>query len=392
MTAGRAVGVFLLLLVVLLGGSVLSALFLSSGWSLWLNQAVIIGAAAILAWKNKWSWREVFRFRGTNVRAAVAAFFLGVSLWWSGIALNIWSERMLNSLLGPLNVDIPFAFMDIIMVPLALVVLAPFCEEILFRGYFLRAFEAETWKPWLWSGLLFGVLHIANGLGAWLSPLIWGIVLGYIVWKTESIVVGMLAHAGVNLTALFFGWYFQASVTAPSFSPLLLILSLMGLVLAVLFISVLTKTGASPGPDRPEPTGIKFRWLQWAALGVTCLILFGLGAVDAAARIMAPVQINSVTLTEENIDGELGVVEIAVTNTPATLEFRYKLSSADIDATLMVLAPDGTLIWSREYKGEGLSLESAAPNQVALDTRGNWQIVLKGTGTETDLSFFWLIK
>lgn len=112
MTAGRAVGVFLLLLVVLLGGSVLSALFLSSGWSLWLNQAVIIGAAAILAWKNKWSWREVFRFRGTNVRAAVAAFFLGVSLWWSGIALNIWSERMLNSLLGPLNVDIPFAFMD----------------------------------------------------------------------------------------------------------------------------------------------------------------------------------------------------------------------------------------------------------------------------------------
>lgn len=87
------------------------------------------------------------------------------------------------------------------------------CEEILFRGYILRAFE----KSWgiiaaiIVSGFLFGLFHLQLGN---LMPLaMLGFVLAVMTWLSGSIWPAVVAHfmnngvavvVGINLPELFF--------------------------------------------------------------------------------------------------------------------------------------------------------------------------------------------
>lgn len=67
------------------------------------------------------------------------------------------------------------------------------CEEILFRGLIMRGYEKlGKWKSILFTAVLFSLLHInvQNTLG----PLFLGILLGYVVYSTNSIFAGMLGH------------------------------------------------------------------------------------------------------------------------------------------------------------------------------------------------------
>lgn len=70
---------------------------------------------------------------------------------------------------------------------------AGLCEEILFRGLILRGYEKlGMWKSITFTATLFAMLHmnIQNILG----PLFLGILLGYVVYVTDSIYAGMLGH------------------------------------------------------------------------------------------------------------------------------------------------------------------------------------------------------
>jgi membrane protease YdiL (CAAX protease family) len=67
------------------------------------------------------------------------------------------------------------------------------CEEILFRGLIMRGYEKlGKWPNIIFTAVLFSILHIniQNVLG----PLFLGIVLGYVVYTTNSIYAGMLGH------------------------------------------------------------------------------------------------------------------------------------------------------------------------------------------------------
>ncbi|MBE0655100.1 MAG: CPBP family intramembrane metalloprotease [Bacteroidales bacterium] len=83
---------------------------------------------------------------------------------------------------------------------LVVAIAAPILEEILFRGIILEGFlkNYTPWKAILWSALLFGVSHLnpwqaIPGIGA-------GILIGWIYWKTRSILPGILIHFTNNLT------------------------------------------------------------------------------------------------------------------------------------------------------------------------------------------------
>ena len=70
---------------------------------------------------------------------------------------------------------------------------AGICEEILFRGLIMRGYEKlGKWPNIIFTAILFSMLHIniQNVLG----PLFLGIVLGYVVYTTNSIFAGMLGH------------------------------------------------------------------------------------------------------------------------------------------------------------------------------------------------------
>lgn len=78
---------------------------------------------------------------------------------------------------------------------------AGICEEILFRGLIMRGYEKlGKWPSIIFTAVLFSMLHlnIQNVLGT----LFLGIVLGYVVYTTNSILAGMLGHFVSNAIAV----------------------------------------------------------------------------------------------------------------------------------------------------------------------------------------------
>lgn len=81
------------------------------------------------------------------------------------------------------------------------VLLAPFLEEVLFRGYFLKSF-LKNYKPWVaisLSALLFGLLH--GNPQQFIAAFTVGLLLGYTYWRTHSLLTPILIHLLNNLSA-----------------------------------------------------------------------------------------------------------------------------------------------------------------------------------------------
>jgi membrane protease YdiL (CAAX protease family) len=70
---------------------------------------------------------------------------------------------------------------------------AGICEEILFRGLIMRGYEKlGKWPSIIFTAVLFSMLHI--NIQNILGPLLLGVVLGYVVYTTNSIFAGMIGH------------------------------------------------------------------------------------------------------------------------------------------------------------------------------------------------------
>ncbi|MFM8911825.1 MAG: lysostaphin resistance A-like protein [Flammeovirgaceae bacterium] len=90
-----------------------------------------------------------------------------------------------------------------------IVLLAPLLEELLFRGVVLHGF-LKNYKPShaiASSALVFAIIHgnLAQGLGAFFI----GVVIGWIYWKTNSIIPGIIIHFVNNAVAFSSIFFFD---------------------------------------------------------------------------------------------------------------------------------------------------------------------------------------
>jgi hypothetical protein len=83
-----------------------------------------------------------------------------------------------------------------------IVIAAPILEEILFRGIILRGLLKgyPTYKAILISAIFFAVIHI-NPLQAFFA-FFGGSFIGWVYYKTQSVIPGMVVHATINGTAM----------------------------------------------------------------------------------------------------------------------------------------------------------------------------------------------
>lgn len=138
-------------------------------------------------------------------------------------AMELMQESQYQMILDFLMRDgvLLFALFTVAVIP-------AICEEILFRGYILKAFE----KSWgiitaiIVSGLLFGLFHLQVGNLMPLATL--GIVLAIMTWLSGSIWPAVVAHfinngaavvVGINMPELFF-----QDITKENLPPLWLLL------------------------------------------------------------------------------------------------------------------------------------------------------------------------
>jgi membrane protease YdiL (CAAX protease family) len=91
-----------------------------------------------------------------------------------------------------------------ISILIALVLVAPLTEELLFRGWLLQdLLEPYGKAPALvWSSILFGAVHVAGGVSAVVYATVGGLVLGALALRTKSTLASIAMHAGVNALPL----------------------------------------------------------------------------------------------------------------------------------------------------------------------------------------------
>ncbi len=96
---------------------------------------------------------------------------------------------------------------------LMLVVAAPIFEELLFRGIILDGLlkHYSPHKAIIWSAVMFGIVH----LNPWqfLAALALGLFMGWIYYRTGSLLATMFIHFVANGTGVFLGWLLVPDAT-----------------------------------------------------------------------------------------------------------------------------------------------------------------------------------
>jgi uncharacterized protein len=144
--------------------------------------------------------------------AYAGAFFLFL-LAWSAV-LNLHNKEKLLDQLGANKSALAAA-----AVALLVSVIAPFCEEFVFRGYFFVALYnwSGPWVAAVLTGIAFGAIHAGSAPVGYLVPLaFFGFVLCLLRWQTGSLWPGIALHSINNSVALGsgLGWGWQIPVVS----------------------------------------------------------------------------------------------------------------------------------------------------------------------------------
>ncbi|MDX2307558.1 MAG: CPBP family intramembrane glutamic endopeptidase [Hyphomicrobium sp.] len=94
------------------------------------------------------------------------------------------------------------------------VVLAPLWEELTFRGFLLSALAKTAlgfWPAAILSNVIWTALHASYSIPGLASVFVAGLVLSWVVWRTNSIWPAIAAHAIGNMAALAFTQAFAPS-------------------------------------------------------------------------------------------------------------------------------------------------------------------------------------
>lgn len=96
-----------------------------------------------------------------------------------------------------LSTPLPIGVTENIFYGLAVVVLAPICEEILFRGILLSKLKRfGGWFAVITTGVLFGLFH-QNHQQLFFATA-FGIIAGFIALRTNSVIPSVIAHVCLN--------------------------------------------------------------------------------------------------------------------------------------------------------------------------------------------------
>jgi uncharacterized protein len=199
-----------------------------------------IGGRKVRAWQ--FGLRPTRLWRSVGLVVAVLFGFLLFSLVWD-VAFSVQKEKLLEKLGANEG-----AALLVLSAGLTCVV-APICEELLFRGFIFTALRnwRGTWPAAVLTGLMFGAVHAGSAPAIDLVPLAaLGFGLCLLYSRTGSLYPCIAAHSLNN--SLAFGvleeWDWQILVLAPA------ALTAIGLLWFVL-----ARTRVIPAEGSPVPSG-----------------------------------------------------------------------------------------------------------------------------------------
>lgn len=172
------------------------------------TQLIILGVPLLAAVYTKKDMKKTFSLRGTGFRSIFGAFFMGIGAIFIGLIITAFTSLIFKE--SAVNVDISTASLmgDSFVKTLLVVAVAPaICEELMFRGYVLSAISGSAGikRAIIISACIFGAYHMS--LVKFFTTAFLGLVIAIVVWKTESIIPGMIMHFLNNSLAVISMYY-----------------------------------------------------------------------------------------------------------------------------------------------------------------------------------------
>ena len=169
---------------------------------------LLAAPALLLGYIGRYRWKETFSLRLPNLRELVGAILLGFGViplaqLLAGLQDMFWPRdpKQHEAMLEPLLTGVaqkPF------LTPLLIGLFAGVCEELLFRGPLQSAFLRKTpqWFALAFVAALFALAHLdIHGMPA---RFFLGLLLGWMVYHTGSIIPAILTHWVIDSAQLFY--------------------------------------------------------------------------------------------------------------------------------------------------------------------------------------------
>jgi uncharacterized protein len=139
--------------------------------------------------------RDLVGGRWSTPEEVMKDIALGAGLW--AVWMGLMNSHILGGGVNAAQGLLPQGFLEsLAWVPLALS--AGFCEELAFRGYLQKQFQAITGSAgWavLIQAVVFGVGHLYEGAGPAGRIMLFGVLFGLLALWRKSLRPGMIAHA-----------------------------------------------------------------------------------------------------------------------------------------------------------------------------------------------------
>ena len=192
----------------------------------------IMGAFTILAFvaipyliasHQRANLSEVFGLKMPRFIYLAIGLVLGLTLWPLVASLievygrlggeeahAVWQKSLVaetSELIGKIRKVSP------VTIAIFLSLVPAFCEEFFFRGMLMRSLS--SWRTATFaiafSAVVFGLFHVLSNsviaLDRLLPTTMVGLVLGYLAWKSDSILPGVILHSFHNAVVVFLGYY-----------------------------------------------------------------------------------------------------------------------------------------------------------------------------------------
>lgn len=177
-----------------------------------------VAFSGLLAYK-KLGYRQLFNPSGLPIAVSVGPVLLPLLAFCLGVFILSWELSNLVFHAFPMSDEQQVSMAELlsggVVSLVTLCIVAPFIEEMLFRGLFLRSF-LNNYSPWqaiVLSSFIFGLTHFyVNHI---IVATVLGVAMGWLYYTTRSLWPSVIAHAIQNGGALLSVYVVPESLAQP---------------------------------------------------------------------------------------------------------------------------------------------------------------------------------
>lgn len=408
--------IYVLMIALVYGASSLLIPVIGVGANLWINELFwLLGLVMIITWIKGYSFKDTFSIIKPKKGVLFFSAVIGLCVWFPAVFIYSVADKILTLYIGPLPAEsMTHHVIQSILLVFGLIILAPLCEEFFFRGLLQKAYDGYNKKySWLIVGVLFGVFHIGNGLSDIFSATILGVLMGYMLYVTNSIWSSVVLHAFNNLASVFLG---QITLTLKDSDPVpfwFVAIMLAGIVLVLISVSIIRKkyqesyAGNRLEADHVDVTNKRQTDTKTHVRGVMHFLPLLLAAVIFVGIGVSEIRLRSNTVILQMVDSGYSKISIGKTETDASLkliefelcdqntyefERRNDFEAKYMHAIFKLIGPGGSVHHTEgPIFGKYLTV-SGGRQQCTISGVGQWQLVISGELEDFEIEINWTLK